>query len=443
MRHLPSLVAAAAVALAAPSARGAEVTRVVSSFEEEDPLGLVLGVGFERTQTRAALLREGSRDAEGGRLGNNSGYQDELIYVAQEGRMNFDLRVGLSRDVEFRVGIPLVFARDENWYLKGGVPAGGRAVLNNTVCPSGAPLTAACQPDRTAGGDIIPDTAPGSLFPGEPSSWSTHRGGLGDARFGLSWAVFNQARDWTKPTWVVALDYQAPTAQRLDPTQPARVDARAPFGERTHRYTVSTAFSRRFGAVDPYFRARYTLPVRGPGWYSNCAPADPGGLREAARLGSPGTCGRDPWDRRATGLQPAHEAGVQFGTELLLGENAEKQQRFTLDVSGHADYVGAGRYYNPLSGLLQRYLVTGDRVQAGGTLGFNAHPADFFRLTGALRLSASSDYDITGEQLEGRAADGTAVRNPQYDDRVDAPGRRFRAADQYVFDLRLGAEFNF
>lgn len=445
LRLSRSVVAAAAVGLCPLTTLGAEVTRVVSSFEENKPFGMLLGVGFERTQTRSSIMREGTR-------GDTSiaGYQRELFYVASDARMNFDLRVGLARDVELRVGVPLVLARDETWRLAAGLTPDTSSVFQNPVCASGAPVSAACAPQPAS---------PRALFALPQEQWATFRGGLGDVRVGLAWAAFNQARDWTKPMWVLAFDYEAPTARVLDPTAPTSAEARGSFGERTHRYTFSTALSRRYGLADPYFRAAYTIPVRGPGWYSNCyAPAEGSPIRDnAVRLAAPENCFQDPWTRSATGLRPAQTAEVRFGTGLHLGEDPVKKQSFTLDLSAHARYVGPGRVYNPLSGLLGKLLSTEDHLQLGGTVGFVAEPADFFRLTGALGLSSVTDHGLTVEEL-GRDLDGdgqvtpyaspaeyrpSRELNPTYDFRVDPPSRRFRAVDMNVFELRLGAEFVF
>jgi hypothetical protein len=423
MRQLSRVVVGAAV-LCSLSVGAAEATRVVSSFEENDPFGLVLSLAFEHTQTRAAILREGTRGDLAAQPLGVEGYQRELFYTGTDSRLNLGLRVGIARDVELHFGVPVVFARNESWRMSAGVTADQSTLLNSCVQPDGS---------EDCGGP--------RLLAGAPDSWATYRGGLGNLRFGLAYSVFNQEKDWTKPTWVLSFDYEAPTAQRMDPSLPTVADARAPFGDRNHRYTFATALSRRYGLADPYFRAYYTLPFRGPDWYSNCDSAG------AGRLGQPANCGTDAWSRQDTGIQAPHTAGVALGTELLLHDDAKKQTRFALDLNGHVDYVSAGRYYNVLSGLVGKLLRTEDHLSMGGSLGITAAPADFFRLTGALGLSYVTDHALTGEEL-GRDLDGDpaltgAELNPNFDYRLDAASRRFLAHDMAVFDLRLGLEFSF
>jgi hypothetical protein len=49
----------AALMLVAPlAAPAAELTRIASSFDEEDPFDLILDVNFERTQARSKIIRE-------------------------------------------------------------------------------------------------------------------------------------------------------------------------------------------------------------------------------------------------------------------------------------------------------------------------------------------------------------------------------------------------
>ncbi|MCI0569688.1 MAG: hypothetical protein L0Y66_02970 [Myxococcaceae bacterium] len=444
MRRLRAVLVGSAV-VCSVSASAAEVTRVVTSFEEKDPLGLVMSVGFERTLTRSAIFREAPPVAPGevppnvlkpGYTTPLPGYVPELFYSGIDARMNMDLRLGISPDVELRFGLPLVFAKDESWRLSGALenPEQSSTVLNNCVGADGGLSDPSCP---TTGAQAAP------LF-GTPDSWAAYRGGLGNLRFGITYGVLNQQRDWTKPNWVLSFDYEAPTAQMLDPTIATAATERGTFGDRNHRYTFSTALSRRFGVADPYFKASYTLPYRGPGWYSNCDHAD------SSSMARPQNCGSDAWSRSETGIQAPQTGSIMFGTELNLGEDTAKQSRFALDLSGHLNYVGPGRYYNPLSGLLHKLLRTEDYVQMGGSLGLVAIPADFFRLTASARVSYVTDHGLTAEDV-GRDLNGNGTvdldsaieANPNFDYRVDAPTRRFRAVDMTTFELRAAVEFNF
>jgi hypothetical protein len=265
-------------------------------------------------------------------------------------------------------------------------------------------------------------------------------------RFGLAYAFFNQERDETKPTWVVAVDYEAPTAELLNPSEDvSNPDSRGGVGDRTHKYTFSTALSRRIGAVEPYFKASYTLPYRGPGWYSNCDDAS------AERMAHPENCETAAWTREDTGIRVPHRAGVLFGAELLAWEQPAKKQQVRLDARLIGNYVSAGRYYNELSQVLGKLLQTQDHVQLGGRLAFLASTTDFFTLRLGTSLLYNTSHALTEEAL-GRDVDGNGTvdtaegspeLNPNFDYRVDLPGRRFRISSDYDFGLDLTMAFNF
>src|SRR5689334_19379246 len=99
MRRLLGLVLATCAALAAPCARAADVTRVASSAEPDNPFDLDLTVRYERTQRKAKITREfADRTADGG-LGAVRD-ENELWYEQVTSRVVPRLAVGLYRDLE-------------------------------------------------------------------------------------------------------------------------------------------------------------------------------------------------------------------------------------------------------------------------------------------------------------------------------------------------------
>lgn len=415
---------ALSLALLAPTlAPAAGVTRVASSFEEDDPFDLLIDVGFERTGRQATLVRERQQDGA---------VQDisELDYRSSDARLKLDVAVGLYRDLQLTFGVPIVFQRNESWRFAQGTNAANSTIANNCLDADGRPQSE-CAP----------------LF-GVPQD--SYRGGLGDMHFGLAYAPFNQKKDDTKPTWVLGFDYQAPTAERLDPTEDTtRSSERGNIGERNHLYTFYTAFSRRIGVVDPYFRAHYTLPYRGPGWYSNCDHPD--------ALPDGGNCFRQGWDRSETGVELPHRAGITFGSEFNVFDEPAKQQGFTLDARLIADYVSEGRYYNPLSAPLRRLLWTQDYAELGGRFGVVARAGDVLSFAASTTLLWVTDHDLTDESI-GTDFDGNGTvdlgsteagfdpkheRNPNFDFRTDLVSRRFRETESSVFRFDLTATFRF
>ncbi len=427
----------ASLALVPTVASAAEVTRVASSFEDKDPFDLFIDVGFERVQTRMLISRERHTGTEVALL-------PELRYTGVDTRLNLDLHIGLWHDVEFTFGLPIDFADNETWAFASGRNVTNSTVTNECLQANGQLL------DPNCGTTGVGAT---SLFPiSQTTPAQTFRGGIGNLRFGLSYAPFNQNNDDTKPMWVVGLNYEAPTATKLDPYLLTTADTRGSIGDRHHKYTFFTAFSRKMGIADPYFRAYYTLPYKGPQWYSNCDHRDP------TVLSYPQNCSTDAgaqWTRAETGLQLPHKVGMVFGSEFLVYDMPEKTQRIALDVRGVTDYVGKGRYYNELSGVLRKMLYTGDYLKFGGQLAINALASDYVSVKASATLLYHTDHyltdeargvDLNDDQVVDIIPDGSGNApevNPNFDFRFDETSRRFRASQINEFKIDITATFAF
>ncbi|MET0404017.1 MAG: hypothetical protein ABW123_16515 [Cystobacter sp.] len=373
----------------------ADITRVASSFEDNDPFGLFIDAGVEYSQRNAKILREDGVPSANG--STTTALRNARSYGQYETVLNVDLAAGISQDVEFTFGLPVVLFRNEYW----NPPEGSGVDLSNVPLRSKA-----------------------------------YRRGLGNARFGLGWAIFNQKKDDTKPTWVARFNYEAPTAAVLDPSVDTENSPATPVGDRVHKYTLSTALSRRIGLAEPYFRASYTIPVRGPGAYSNCDGR--------VNLGTPENCNQNGWSRKDTGIQAPHVVGVVMGTEIQVGGRAARMLK--LDVRAMGNFVSGGRYYNELSGALGKLLTTSEYLQVGGQLGatFLLNEYISFRASGVFLYN--TDHVLTAEP-EGRDADGdgradsAADRNPSFNENWDLPSKRFYASE--TRDLRVNATIVF
>jgi hypothetical protein len=421
-------VHAAVVALVASlplSANAAELTRIASSFEPDDPFGMYLSVGYVREQQKAEILRE---FPQAGDLQEVS----EQRYLAVDNRLELTLQLGLWQDLEFRYRLPVVFSFSQQWDHALGTTAENSTVTNNCLQANGMLLDPNC-PASGAGARPLYEV---------PNS--SYRTGLGNMHFGLAYALFNERKDPSKPMWIVGADYEAPTATLWDPTQLTSEESPGSIGDKIHRYTFFTSFSKRLGPADPYFKLSYTLPVRAPGWYSNCDNPDP------SRMGAPENCGTAAWSRRETGIRPAHRGGVIFGVELNAHENPAAHQKVVLDLRGMADYVSEGRYYNELTDVLGKLLYTEDHLRVGGSLGATAWAAQYLGISGRATLLYTTEHTLTNEQI-GRDLDGddvvdlgnTAELNPNFDHRTDMVGRRFRLSESFTFRLEATATFRF
>lgn len=424
------LFAALLGVVVAGAAQGAEMTRVASSADPGHPFGFFIDVAYDFQLERGKLTREWYQS------GTNQDV-DELRYERSRHALNLDAFIGLYQDLQFHFGLPIVFADNRKWVFAQGTDASNTTLYRNCVTASGA---------------NYPGCTPGSADANNPQSrlfnvdnLGSYRGGVGNMTFGLAYAIFNQKRDDTKPTWTLSFDYTAPTAPAVNPSASTSPQARGPVGDRIHKYTFSTAISKRIAFIDPYFQLWYSLPFRGPGYYSNCDDPSP------ARQGRPQNCGVAGWDRKATGHQPPHTGGVRFGTEVVVFENLPMHQRVAFDLRGLITYTSEGRYLNPASDLFGKLLYTQDYVQLGGSLGFVGHAAEYVQLSGHVALTYDTEHFLTREEPgadwnNNGTVDFTGAPeeiNPNYDWRIDHPGRRFRISEASVFKVWVQATFAF
>ena len=407
-----------------PSLSGAaELTRVASSFDPDRPFGFHLDVGWMHQRERTKLVREAYQNGDS---------QDvaELSYERTEDRLTGDLHVGLYRDLEFRVQVPFVLRMDQAWGYPSGTTDENSTLHNNCVAPSGQLLDPACATNGTGATPVF--TVPANSY----------RGGVGNMTFGLAWAAFQQRRDDAGPTWILAFDYEAPTAPRWEPELRSSADARGAVGDKVHHFTFSTAFSRKLGAAEPYFRLHYTLPVRAADGFNNCEHLD--------KLGAPQNCGGADWSAAESAITPPHRAGFTAGAEFLPWEDAKAQQRFALDVRTDVTWYSPGRYYGPLTDLGGKLYKSQDYVKVGGQLGVVLHAGRVFQLTGGASFSYATEHTVTDEAIgkdlpePNGPPNGTVdvvsnprELNPSFDWRLDLVGRRLRATESTTLGFFL------
>lgn len=417
---------AAAVFAVASLADAAEMTRVASSFEEKDPFGMYFDFTFDRIFDRGKIAREWYQQ---GALEDVS----ELTYFRDETTLGIDTHIGIFRDVEIHVGVPIVFQQDRKWTFSKDTTEANSTIFRNCGDARGTPCP-------------TPGSGDGRLFEVGANGQTSFRGGLGNFTFGIAWNVFNQKKDDTKPTWMLRFEYTAPTASMLNPSVATASDMRGAIGDRVHHFAFSTAVSKRLGDVfEPYVGVSYVLPWIGPGAYSNCDDA------KDSRMARAENCGQGPWTRSETGIRPAHVGIVTFGNELIAFERADRFQRVVVDLRGFWQYTSEGRYYNELSDLMGKMLYNSDYGTVGAQLGFVGQAAEFVMLRAYGSLAYQTERYLTSENI-GKDINGNQTIdissapqeiNPNYDFRVDRVGRRFRMQEQLVWRIQVTATLNF
>jgi hypothetical protein len=274
---------------------------------------------------------------------------------------------------------------------------------------------------------------------GKPFTGSTNKVFAGPKRSGFEylalggrWAPFNQARDKTKPTWIVSLETRLSTGtdQRFDPGKPT---ANRGVGTGYHQLILSTVFSRRFGDFEPVMGAWFMQPMltsssvfkdRGEGPYGSAQ------RRMGAQLGMESTLWESPQSKSRLGLEATGYLEYRFDGlaqselwEVLSGDSRCGPTATTYCRAGiDADPKGVAA---PNSGVLRSpgYGAGGFEAGVAGTA------SGHVRLRGLFGMLFHEAHFLTD------AASGNAV--------YDTPGRRFRVDGSYSWRVLVDAMATF
>lgn len=396
-------------------------TDVADAADGEDRFDLNVRVLFRRLQERAEIRREGPTStgrSETDRVGEYRLVRHELL---------LGLDIGLFRDLELSVDLPLVLSDDRRLD-----PADGVLLDENAGAGGLARATPLVSPTRS---------------------------GLDVLVLGLGWAPLNQYRDPHSPTWVFRLSGRIAVGDVRTPCVTGQ--SNCGMSEGTHALSVETRMSHRFRYAEPYGGAGFTAQFRGR---ASSAFA-PGGALAGYRH-----------------VNPPLIAEFVAGMGLIPWEHRGKQQRLTVDFRLHALWVAEGRDYSPLFDALgtstEPTLIspscegapvssvdcTGDPnglrlvpftgltdVQAhgriGGRVAVELQAARFVRFGFGGALHYTTPHQITGTgrcnpQASPRDASDPRIAScsegivdPHYRVELDTPGQRFSLEGQLRVDL--------
>jgi len=402
----------------AAAASAAEVTQALTARNLKDR-DIHLSLGWQHEQETASVRREYVQTT--GTLIIN-----DVISNHSRDSLRLRAEVALVHDLSFFLGGSLVVADDHSLdFDKRGDCAALpclETLLRDGILP-GDPNTS-WGIDGQNGGQF---TAPSNhVFVGPT------RSGFEYLALGLRWAAMNQARDHTKPTWVVGFESRFSVAddQRFNPAAPT--DNRA-VGLGYHQFLLSSVFSQRFGMFEPYMGGWFMQPLlTSSSVYKNIG---------SGQYGS-----------------PQRRAGGDIGVEATLWDDLARHARIALEAAGSIQYR--------LEGLAQSELwevLSGDpRCQAtdtshcrpgidvngsgaaapnsgvvrspaygvfGGDAGISAHIGRFARLRALFGMRFQEGHFLTD------GGSGNAV--------YDVPGRRFRIEDTYAWQILVEATATF
>jgi hypothetical protein len=421
------LVALVSLGLAEP-AQGAEETRVVSGrLPAREWMDWTFSLNYLHEKEHSPINREVESQTTGGGVDQVK----DLIYRHSRDVMQVRGEAGIIKDLSLFMVMSFVVSdqRSLDFDRTGDcIATPDRCVneTNSTTLRDGI-LPGYGQP--TFGFDARSATASASFqHPSGTVFRGPSRSGFEYLGLGVSWAALDQARDDTKPTWILRLEtrFSLGDAMRFDRAAPTK---NAAVGLGYHQFILSTLFSRRFGPLEPYVGSSVMLPwIAGGSPYS--APGTSGGVQKRFGFlaGVEATLWQDPLARSRVvyelrGQGELRLAGLAQSPlwEALSGDSRCPKDPSTcrngvdldLNKDGIVDHANPGVTPSPSYSLL------------GGDTGFTIQIAAHTRLRGLFGLFYQQAHNLTD----------TSSGNAMY----DVPGRRYRVEGGYLWRLFVDA----
>jgi hypothetical protein len=468
--------------LVAWPARGAEVTRIVSAMDGERGFDFQLTASWIHDVKSTFVKRELQTSQFGHEV------IKDLKFAQTRDILNLRADVGVLWDVGLHVDLPLVlsdvssldFDRSESGCRypeevdplnptdrPSCVNATNATIIRDGIIPSGVDpgngrITSWGQDAQhnrqyTRGPEEV--AGPPGVFLGP------RRKGFEYLGVGITWGIFNQRRDDTKPTWTLSFDAMLDVFKdkRFDPANPG---ANTAVGQGYHQFVPSTFVSKRFRWFEPYFGAWYNLPVR-----TNGSPFQKYGPTQ-------------------TSVNPQHRGGVMIGVEQIAWENPRGDQRVTIEARAFIEEHFYGRQrseiWEALAGKSTCNVNTSNDPNAcrpgidldtdadgvidaphpgitsidnyatlGGNLGLNVQVGRFIRFRSLFGFRSDLPHFITAD---GAGADvngdnrvsptrldpmDAQEANPTYRQAIDLPGRRFRVEGTQIWNLFIQGSMMF
>ena len=432
-----------------------ENTTVIDAFDKDDPFDANLLLTFRQSWKRANIRRETTLAQPGLSTGAFTSTNENVAAFSQNvTTLEFGADVGLYRDLAFSFRLPFVLADSRELSDLDGSSRNPQRLQD----PSGEQLFR------------VPFRSP-------------TRSGVDWFSVALNYAITNQQRDDTKPTWVVGVEGRFAIGPRLhacnddaaikcpDPTNPGAPSRDPGISRGMNALLLHTIFSRRFGYVEPYAGLRF--------------------LAEFAQENSDFGATKDV---KGTLLSHPPVVGTFLaGMEVFPWENREQFQRLGLDFKLRASYYSPGREYSELFDALgssqarslrdpnpgayhagadgftsvvdpnggKVYFTGITDTHAYGTLGastavtwqageyvkFNAGVGFAVAQSHLITTADACNPDLGGDagssgpcRSGAQSASGgstTGVPNPNHRQVIDLPGRRFSVDDTTIVDLWL------
>lgn len=312
-----------------------EVTNVIDAFDSEvgDPFDFSLTLGFHYTAKRARILRESATFEPGLTTGGFTAHTQNVgQYVETTSKLIPQIEVGIFRDLAFIARIPIVLANSRKI-----------EDLDDTAGNLDAVLAGAPAEGRLFS---IPFNAP-------------DRSGVEYIALGLDLGIFNQARDYTKPTWVFGAEARVSAGTPMHAcneaavvkcAHPGDVNQNGNFDQGTGQNGLDLESSAVSGSRDPgVTRGTVALEVHST-MSKRIKYVEPyGGFSALFEFQQGDTSEFGETDLQGALVNhPPLVGGVTMGMMVIPWENRENFGRLTFDVRFQGEYHSEGRDYSEL-----------------------------------------------------------------------------------------------
>ncbi|CAN5576003.1 hypothetical protein BH09MYX1_BH09MYX1_64120 [soil metagenome] len=446
----------------------AEVTSVVDAFDRDDPFDLHIFAGFQQMWKRADIHRETELSQPGLSTGGFVPFSENVAAFSQNtSLLNLGVDIGIFRDLAIVFRLPIILSDSRELTDLDGSSRNPER-LND---PTGEPIFK------------VPFTSP-------------TRSGIDYLAVGLNWAVLNQQRDVSKPTWVIGVEgrFGVGTPLHACNANPSRIDprtgktseqcpdpvtgaARDP-GISRGMYSIvgKSIISKRFGWVEPY--TGFDVIAEFPRTDSDFGASNNlrGSLLNHPPIVGTFTIGLEviPWERREGfqrlvfdfRIQGIYNSPGREYSELFdaLGSSTAP----TLATPNPGGYVGGPNGTSVVDPSAQKVYFAGITDQAGygafnAMAGVTWQAGEYikFGASGGVRFNESHlitagdpcnpnvalDQATSGPCRAGDASTGsqrvTGIPNPNYRAIIDSPTRRFTVDNTVIGTLMLSGTVMF
>jgi len=414
-----ALLASLWLLVPAPAADAAEVAQVLTAHSLKD-FDVHVSVDYRHDQSKAGIKREYVQPT-------GTVVVNDAIYRQSRDSMQLRAEAAIFHDLSFALAGSFVLGDQRGLDFDRSGDCAAVPCLETLIRDGFVPGT-----QGTSGGFPPPS---GQIFRGP------NRSGFEYLGLGLRWAAMNQARDNTKPTWIVGFETRLSVAgdQRFDPGKPT---ANSGVGLGYHQILLTTQFSRRFGDYEPYMGGFFMQPtLTSNSVYKNLGTgsfASPQ-RRIGGSLGLEGTVWEDPAIHARFALEAA--ARIEYRFEGLaqseLWEVLSGDSRCASDASHCRSGIDVDRKGNtaPNSGVVRSPAYG----LLGGDAGFSAHFGRHVRLRSLFGMAFEEAHFLTDTFEEAHIPTDTDRLNSVY----EVPGRRFRVEGQYNWHVLVDATATF